>query len=88
MSARQCLHVALADISALRLECEKCGAAVSVKPPTPEGGFDHCPNCRTTWHRPNPELHALMTLLNEVHATDKENKPERPYRIMFEVERP
>ena len=92
MTTDQRLVLDVTDVLALRLECTKCGAAVSIRPLEWNDQPWQCPGCGTTWALrqlvPTPLQHlgtGMKLLLEEINA----NKPPLlPYRVRFEVDRP
>jgi len=85
---RNRLYVDIADILALRLECSKCGAAVSVKPSELTVRLTQCPNCLENWDGNGLDgLGLVMNFLRELHVSAPETE-EHLYRLQFEIEVP
>jgi hypothetical protein len=94
MTTKQLLIVDVADIQALRLECLKCGAAVSFKPLAPFEATGPCATCgQPAYKQDEPRKGDSRPLVKQfVEAVRNLQVPapgQQPtYRVYFEMEPP
>jgi hypothetical protein len=97
MTAEQRWILDLTEVLSIRLECARCGTAVTVRPLDWRDGLTKCPSCDGLWDRPHAPSEppsplqrfgtGLRLLLEQDKAAAKAGDA-MPYRIKFEIHDP
>ena len=83
----QQLFVNVAEIRALRLQCRKCRASVSVEPSTWTGSVHRCPSCQQEWPFARMEKDPVKALIGAVLLLQQDKTDWMP-SMLIEVDPP
>jgi ribosomal protein S27AE len=75
-------------VSAIRLECTKCQASVSIPPKDPWHLREQCPNCGTAWLSSNSTEYEVVESLLKTATELGVARKDAPCKIQLEVNLP